>query len=280
MFGYVNISCNNISDVDKQAYNAYYCGLCKAIGRKSQLFRLGLNNDLTFLTVILSALYEEEPQITYKNKCVVHLLKKHSEVMYNPVTDYTADMNILLVYLKICDDVYDEKSFSKKLAEFVLRFKAKRVKKKYPHLSEQIILNLKKLSRLEKEKCKSIDETADCFAGILQMLFVPDIIKDDETRKIMSWIGYNLGRWIYILDAYNDLEKDIKSNNYNPFIYSVCDKAFVDETLTYSLTSIANAYELLDIKRHDSLIRNILYSGLAQKQTQIVIGTEEKDESI
>lgn len=282
MFGYVNISHNTISEEDRKLYSAYYCGLCKAIGKKSELLRLGLNNDLTFLSVLLSAVIPDDVEILENKKCVIHTFKKHSEVKFSKVLDYTSDMNILLVYLKFCDDVSDEKKISSFFAKCLFSHKAKQVIKKYKKLSDEIKAYLKKLTDLEKDKSCSIDETADCFAKILEKLFVPDFVEDDNTKDILSWMGYNIGRWIYIIDAYCDIEKDKKSKSYNPFIY--CDnpdiKKLTYDTLTYTLNNIANAYDLLKVYRSDTLIKHILYSALPLRQEQIFNETEEKYGSI
>lgn len=282
MFGYVNISCESISKEDKDLFGAYYCGLCKAISEKSQLLRLGLNNDLTFLAVLLSGVCDDEVDFKENSRCVIHSFKKHSEIEKNTVLEYAADMNILLVYFKICDDCEDEKSTSKKGLRLLFKGSAKKIVQKYPEISEKIEKNLKRLSVLEKENCESVDEAADCFAKLLEAVFVPDFIKDEKTRKILKWMGYNLGRWIYIADAYEDLEKDKKKNNYNPLAFydEKKLKKEIYESMTFTLSNIAGAYDLLDIKRNDTLIRNIIYAGLPGKQDMIFNKTEENNGSL
>ena len=282
MFGYVNVCLSSITEEDKKIYSSYYCGLCKAIAKKSQLMRLGLNNDLTFLSVLLSGVYQKEPEFKRNSRCLMHSFKKHDEVIVNEVMDYTSDMNILLVYLKICDDAVDDKSVSKKGISALFRNTAEQIMKKYPNTSNIIINELKRLSVLETEKCESIDEVSDCFAKLLEAIFVPDFIENENARKILSWIGYNLGRWIYILDAYEDLEKDKSKNRYNPLIYYKNEdfKNDIYNSMTYTLANIANAYDLLDIERNDTLIRNILYAGLPMKQESIFNKTEENNGSL
>jgi len=284
MFGYVNFCHENISPEDREVYKSYYCGLCKEIGKKSQKFRLSLNNDLTFLSIILSAVVCEEPEISKDKRCVAHWFKKHDEAWVDKITEYTSDMNILLVYLKIVDDAADEGKLPSKMLKGILKSDAMSVCEKYPKLSKGIIENLKKLSLLEKNYSNSIDETADCFAKILELLFAPDFILDRENREILKWMGYNIGRWIYIIDAYSDIEKDLKTNSYNPFNQSgiAKDEVFkkqVYDSLTYTLNNIASAYDLLKIYRNDSLIKNILYSGLPMKQESI-FKTEDANESL
>lgn len=275
MFGYVNISRGSISDEDKKLYSAYYCGLCKAIGRSSQLFRLTLSNDLTFLAVLLSAVTDDEPVFTDKAHCVVHPVKKHSEVTDSRVLEYAADMNILLVYLKVCDDEIDDGKLSDKLKRMIFSLKAEMIAKKYHNEAEIIRNELSRLAEIEKEKSPSADEAADCFAKILEVIFSPVSLGfDDETLTVLKWIGYNVGRWIYIIDAYADYEKDKKSKSYNPFIYGGFDKDEVSDGLYHTLAAISNAYELLKVCRNDSLIRNFIFSGLPEKQESIINGVQ------
>lgn len=277
MFGYVNISQGSISEADKKLYSAYYCGLCKKIGEKSQLFRFTLSNDLTFLAVLLSAVLKDEPTITDNLHCMAHPVKKHYEVQKSKALSYAADMNILLVYLKICDDEADDGKLSDKLKKLIFLHKAKAVEKKYFCESEKIKSELARLLALEKAKSPSIDETADCFAKLLEAIFAPiELGFDDETLSVLKWIGYNIGRWIYIIDAYADYEKDKKSGSYNPFIYGRLDKAEVSEGLYHTLAAVANAYELLTVYRSDSLIRNIIFSGLPERQESVLNGNNNK----
>ncbi len=276
MFGYVNISRGSISDEDKKLYSAYYCGLCKAIGRSSQLFRLTLSNDLTFLAVLLSAVTDDEPVFTDKAHCVVHPVKKHSEVTDSRVLEYAADMNILLVYLKVCDDEIDDGKLSDKLKRMIFSLKAEMIAKKYHNEAEIIRNELSRLAEIEKEKSPSADEAADCFAKILEVIFSPVSLGfDDETLTVLKWIGYNVGRWIYIIDAYADYENDKKSKSYNPFIYGGPDKDAVSDGLYHTLAAISNAYELLKVCRNDSLIRNFIFSGLPEKQESIINGEQK-----
>ncbi len=283
MFGNVNISQKVITKEDKVLYQSYYCGLCKAIGRKSQIYRLGLNNDLTFLSIVLSAVCKKEPEILYDKTCMVHHIKKHNEIGFDEIMDYVSDMNILLVYLKICDDAEDDKKVSSMTLRTLLRRKTDKVCAKYQVTKDNINKYLSKLSQLEKSNCDSVDEVADCFGKIIEEVFTPDFITDEDNRQILAWMGYNIGRWIYVIDAYEDIEKDRKSKSYNPFLMKDNSKQLEDriyDTLTYTLNNIASAYDLLKIYRNDTLIRNILYSGLPARQDSLFYKTEENDGSL
>lgn len=282
MFGYVNVSLNSISEADKKLYSAYYCGLCRAIGKKSQISRLTLSNDLTFLSVMLSALVKNEPVISEGRHCIAHPFKKHCELEFDDVLDYVSDMNILLVYLKICDDAEDDGKITDLLKKRIFVSAAEKAEKKHAEISEAIRFHLKRLSELERNKSPSVDMSADCFAKVLEAVFSPKTLGlSDETLHILKWIGYNIGRWIYIIDAYADIEKDIKSKSYNPFIFAEnIDKALTEEGLIHTLAAAANAYDLLDVYRNDSLIRNFLFSGLPEKQEYIFTRTEKTNGSL
>lgn len=273
MFGYVTICREHLSEEGYNTFRAYYCGLCREIGRScSQSARLGLSYDITFLAIVLSSLSDGGE--TNTRRCFMKTGKKHLCVEGDRAVSYAADMGVLLSYLKLLDDWSDDRSIKALCGMQLFRGAVKKVKNRYPKIYDQIRDCLNKLSVLEKEKCGSVDETADCFAKILEVLFTPDFISDEGQRRALAWLGYNIGRWIYIIDAYNDLEKDIKQGSYNPFIYG-SEKSNISEGLTFTLENAASAYNLLEIKRNSEVIENILYTALAIKQRQILGETNE-----
>ena len=147
-------------------------------------------------------------------------------------------------------------------------------------IRENIRKCLDELSRLEKNNFKEIDETADCFARILEILFTPDFIEDEDKKRILAWLGYNIGRWIYIIDAYNDLEKDVKKNDYNTFKAKYEDKNAQEikdtiredlyTSMTFTLENAASAYNLLEIYKNKEVLDNIMYVALKTKQKSIL----------
>lgn len=280
MFGYIRISKSELDEENYKRFKAYYCGLCRAIGRYSALARLGLSYDMTFLAILLAAVYDEQEEIT-KIRCGLHPFKREEAVACGTVMDYAAQMSILLVYKKFEDDMRDEKSLKAFFGRLIYSRPMKKIK--YTRSAEKITECLKKLSELEKNNCCEPDETADCFARICEIIFTPDFITDEKTGQILSWMGYNIGRWIYLLDAFDDLKDDIKHNSYNPFKDRYKDEKLAENTestLTYNLANIAAAYDLLDVKRNDKIIRNILYSGMGGVQNEILKLREENNESL
>ncbi|MCC8160738.1 MAG: DUF5685 family protein [Oscillospiraceae bacterium] len=285
MFGYVTICKSALSERGYNTFKAYYCGLCKAIGkRSSQSARMGLSYDITFLAMVLSSVGEEETQ-TRSIKCLLHPTRKNICVENDRAVDYAADMGIILSYLKLLDDWHDDRSI-KALFSMALFYRGvKKTRTRYPEIYDGIRKCLSDLSALEKGNCGEIDETADCFAKILEILFTPDFIEDKDTKRVLAWLGYNIGRWIYIIDAYNDLEKDIKKKNYNTLARGgktaeeiktrIRDKLEMSMTLT--LENAASAYDLLTPHRNKEVLDNIMYTALKAKQKHIL---GEKNESL
>lgn len=287
MFGYVNVYKDELKVCEYNQFRAYYCGLCKAIGRLcSQPARLGLSYDMTFLAILLSAL-DSGAVSTEIKPCIAHPLARRMNVTGDAAVDYAAYMSVLLAYLKFRDDWQDDKSL-KALGMMALHWRAvRRAKKRYSREYDKIRCLLARLSGLEKENSGELDAVADCFAEILSVLFTPEIVRDAEQKRVLSWLGYNTGRWIYLIDAFADLEADEKHHAYNPLIARgyTDKKALAQElevTLTYTLHNIAASYELLKIYKNDEILRNILYLGLKTKQDTILNKyiEEETDESV
>ena len=290
MFGYVRIYKDELKCKDFELFRSYYCGLCRALGEKcSQSSRLGLSYDLTFLAIVLSALTEDEEEFI-KKPCIVHPFSKRRSVKLTKSLEYSAHMSVILGYLKLCDDFSDDKSikaFFGKIIYFTAFLKSKKLyREEYNALKEQMM----RLTSLEKINSSSIDEVADCFGKMLEILFTPEFI--DKDKRVLAWLGYNIGRWIYIIDAYNDMKKDFKSGSYNPFLTDVKTeeellkkeeilREQLSSTLTFTLENAASSYELLTVYKNDDIIRNILYLGLKIQQEQILNnGKEKKDESL
>lgn len=288
MFGYVTVSEEQIGKEDYTDFCAYYCGLCKAMGKIcSQSSRLSLSYDMTFLAVLLSGVYADEHSKS-RLRCVVHPKLKREYVKDDRAIDYAANMGVILSYLKLLDDVHDDKSIKAFFGMILLYSGMRKARKKYPDEYEYINKCLNELSVLEKQNCADTDLVSDCFAKITERLFVPKEIKNENDRKILAWLGYNLGRWIYMIDAVNDMEKDLKSKSYNPFLvkyngnFEECKKITFQKqsvTLTMTLKNVAAAFDLLNVHRNQSLLYKIVYGSLYAKQNAILKRLTETGEN-
>lgn len=270
MFGYVNAYKDLLRVCDYNVFRGYYCGLCKQLGKNfNQLTRFGLSYDMTFLAILISSLEDKEVDMKMQS-CIAHPVSKRPVIKNDNGIAYSADMSVILTYMKLKDDWQDEHSL-KSLARIAYLFPLKKVVKKYSKQYKCVRENLAKLSKLEKENCKSIDAVADCFGKLLKSIF-----DKDANNKALAWLGYHTGRYIYILDAYKDIEDDIKHKSYNPFVemYGInLNKEELREniknSLTFTLSEISNAYNLLDIKKNKELLDNIIYLGLRKNLDEI-----------
>ena len=286
MFGYVTVCREAMRVEDYELFQAYYCGLCKATGRcASNIARMGLSYDITFLALVVASVLREDDKMKH-GVCIAHPFKKRDSVCENAAVDYAACMGVMLTYLKFKDDMNDDKSIKAASLAAMFHHGVKKARTQYGYQYDKITECLDNLSRLEKENCSDIDLCADCFAKILETLFTPDFISDDSVRRILAWMGYNTGRWIYVIDAYNDIEKDLKKKSYNPFLAAEYDdfdeyrlklKEQLSISLTFTLENIASAFELLEVYKNRSVIEHIIYHGLKAKQS-VILG--ENNESV
>ena len=285
MFGYIIPCKKQLGEENYEVFRAYYCGLCKAMGKQcSQASRMGLSYDVTFLALVLSSVSEQEP-VERTERCIVHPFRKKGCIKKNQSVDYSACMGVLLSYLKLLDDWHDEKSIKALLGMFLFYGGVRRAKKRYPAEYIWIRQCLAELSALEREQCSDIDRTADCFARILQKLFTPDFITDENTRRILDWMGYNIGRWIFVLDAIHDLEKDYKEKAYNPLLsefngndisaYRAKKAKELEVSLTFTLENAASGFDLLKLYRNDEVLYRIIYDSLRIKQNNILNHTDD-----
>ncbi len=265
MFGYVKVNKDELKLREYNVYKSYYCGLCKTLKSEYGYFsRFGLNYDSVFLALLLSSVTEDEYDCDL-SRCIAHPAEKKPIMKPNSCLSYSAAVMVILALLKLEDDIRDEHSIKSALTYFLLWGAKRKVKKNYFGLYDTCRKQINKLSVLEKDKVADIDILSDVFAHLLEILFVPNFIKNDKDRRILSHIGYMLGRFIYILDALTDIEKDKKKKTFNPFLLqeNPPDMDAFKEILEFNLSSLANSYELLNLKINKPILDNIIYLGLS-----------------
>ena len=276
MFGYVRINKMDLTFREYEHYKAYYCGLCKYLKRNhTELSRMTINYDITFLIVLLSSIYQPSAQV-FHEKCIVDPVKKKKHII-NEITEYAASMNILLAYYKLEDDVNDEGDIKSRLVRRAYRKSFKTAYDKYPQKADFIKACLGELRSLEEDQSTSIDQTSNCFARLLEEIFD---YKDDEYRDRLRKIGFNIGKYIYIMDAYEDLDQDLEKGRYNPFSSYKDDreglKVRVDKLIGMTLARLEEAILDLDINVNKSIIDNIIYSGVYLRYKGLINGADKK----
>lgn len=256
MFGYVVANPDKLTLEEKQHYRSCYCGLCKTLGsRHGTISSITVSYDMTFLILVLSALYNINNPVETE-RCIIHPLKPH-QYWQNKITDYAADMNIVLAYYNFLDDWIDDRKilplFEAKLLEQVY----KGVAAQYPHKCTVISECLAELSNIEQSGELNPDIPTNCFGKIMSEVFV---FREDEYAENLRAFGKSLGKFIYIMDACLDLKSDIKNERYNPLVSSSSEN--FGAILNLLMADCTEKYKQLPINQDNKLIENILYSGV------------------
>jgi hypothetical protein len=280
MFGYVTPCKMELKIKDYEKFKSYYCGLCKSIKTNiGNIPRAALNYDMTFLAILLDSLDSSKSTYT-KQRCAIHPLKKKIILKDNSYLSYAAFCNVILSYYKLLDNINDDNSVKSRL--FSLFFK-NYLKKVPTDLRGHLIYienTLNTLYSIEKNpKGKSIDSISHPFAELTG--FIISSYKNGENKDSLYWLGYNLGKWIYIIDAWDDLEKDMLNNKFN--VINSCfngdNLSFeefskkVENRIDFILGTCASqcAYFLskLPLKKNKELLYNILQYGLLEKMDKV-----------
>ena len=281
MFGYVTIDRDELKGKDLTRYRAYYCGVCHDLRHAcGQLSRMTLTYDMTFLAVLLTALYKED-QKTEDARCLLHPARKQP-VIRNSCTSYAADMNILLTWHNLQDDWEDEHSLTARTAARALRSAYLKTAAKYPEQTKAIRRYLKKLHEAERRKEGDVEYAAGLTGEMLSAIFS---WREDIWQKDLRRLGFYLGKFIYLCDAWDDREKDEKNGCYNPFLSA--PRTYSEEEIAQILTMMAaeatRAFERLPVIEDADILRNILYSGIWVKyrtKRNADSSTEKNTESI
>jgi len=277
MFGYITINKAEMKFKEFDIYHAYYCGLCQSLlKRYGAMGQVTLSYDMTFAAMLLSSLYEPDTASS-KCACVAHPFERHPFVK-NVVIDYVADMNVLLTLYKCEDDWIDDKKMFRACFGCMLRKKSFKKRCVYRGKENLIKDKLEKIREYENEGCTDIDLMSGLFGDIMGMIMTP---RDDEWKDTLSELGYYLGKFIYILDAYDDVEKDIKKGKYNPFVKRIEAPDFDEQIrviLTMMMSECCKRFEMLPIIENVEILRNILYSGVWERYEKIRTEREKKKE--
>lgn len=256
MFGYIIPNRTALTKEEKFRYNAIYCGLCKKLGEKyGSIGRASLTYDMTFLAMLLSALYEMDEEAG-EEKCPMHPLKAHAYTC-SAATEYAADMNIILSYYQAMDDWNDDRNHAAHEKAKLLEKHLDSVKQSWPQTCAVMEDTLSRLGQMERVNELNPDLPTNCFGELMGELF---IYRDDDSSEILRRMGAALGRYVYLLDACNDLKADIKKQRYNPLVAQM-DTDFAP-VLTMMMGECTDEFEKLPIQRDLNILRNVLYSGV------------------
>lgn len=280
MFGYVIPDKNNMYIRDFNVFQAYYCGLCKALSRSgSQLSRLCTNYDTTFYNALLHSLTDTEVKIERK-LCLINGNKK-PVIVTDDLTRKVADLSVLLVYYNALDDVHDGKK-SRAAVVGVLAARKRAAARRLKEADALMKESFRKLDILEKRNSAQLDLVADCFASLMRDVTRTLIPTDEHIDTFM----YNLGRLVYFFDAADDVEKDAKKGRYNPLIaaYGKCDTKAefleknaqeLDFLLRSTYNKLVGAYNHMHIVVSEGMLSNTVYLGLNMQMERLLKGDDK-----
>ena len=260
MFGYLTAQTELLTPEQLARYQACYCGLCRSLkDRHGQLGRLTLNYDMCFLVLLLDSL--DEPEITQNEEpCLVH---PRSPRLWQRTenSDYAADLTVALAYNKCLDNWRDDGAPLALAESAALKRSYKKVQALWPRQCEAIERGLWELGELEKTGEADPDAAAACFGALMAELFVR---KEDRWAPHLRALGGALGRFIYILDACMDLDKDALLGRYNPLrrSYGMDNAARFRDILKMLLGDAVRAFDALPLVQDAGLMQNILCAGL------------------
>ncbi|MBQ1484317.1 MAG: hypothetical protein IKG59_04580 [Firmicutes bacterium] len=292
MVGYVTAFKDQLAPEEWDVYRGYYCGVCRSIGRRyGQLPRITLSYDAAFLALLLSSLAEEEDRIVMRH-CIVHPVRKNpsAEGPCGPWLDYAGDMMLLMAYYNFLDDRKDEHRLRGAAGTALLKKAHSELLAKYPGACRETEEALAELGRLEAENAGSLDRTAETFGRILKAAFTAfsessgeefpagkNVSKKD--LRILAECGDALGRWIYMMDACDDFDKDAESGVYNPLRYRREGKDGLSDTLYAELGRLSAAVDLLDIAKNKGIIDNVILLGMRGRTEMVLAKLREPEAS-
>ena len=281
MFGYVRPSVQDLPEGELDRFRTMYCGLCHTLSRRyGQAARFILNYDFTYLAILLS---DRTAGKENAGRCYTSPIRKRPYLESTAAMELAADESVILAYWQLRDGVEDHAwaaGLKYRAGARLLESSYRKAAAFRPAFDQAVRRQLQMLSALEKEKDPSMEKAADTFAVLLSS--AAEEIEDPVRRRILEQILYHLGRWVYLIDAADDLKKDAESGNYNPVAlrYGLTDGTWDPEschafavTLDHSIHQMAAAFELWDFGVWTAVLQTTFYAGLFQVGHAVLDGT-------
>lgn len=283
MFGYVKPKKSELLVREFEAYNGIYCSLCRQLGKSYGPFaKLTLNYDCTFFALVLLAMVPKSCPEFFVGRCTVNPLKKCTFCSSGAELEFAASLTVILAYYKLRDDLRDPGVLKRIVAFFLLPAAAlihRKAARKQPEIETVVSSCMERQRAVERAENPGLDQCAEPTALMLKQL-LPIAAERESTAsdgRVLQQIGYYLGRWIYLIDAADDLESDLRSGAFNPF--SALQKAgkpipeiqnYANQVLNGTLSRLGSAADLLDFNALGPIVRNVIFLGLPQIQKELL----------
>mgnify|MGYP001394452142 CR=1 FL=1 len=288
MFGYVRPCKPELLVKEFESYRGVYCSLCKQLGKSfGVLSRMTLSYDCTFLAMLCLSLENVCPGF-HRGRCVANPLKKCTYCTGGEESFvFAAAVSVLMTYHKVKDDLHDSRFFGKLRAALLLPVAAhagKKAKKRFPEVEAVVVDAMADQAAAEQDPQTEIDAAADPTARMLASLLKLRG-SDEQEKTALEQFGYFLGRWIYLMDAADDIEKDKKQGSFNPFVRKQQSdsslggealRTYCNEVLNQTVSQAILHFEQLHLRQFAAILSNIVTLGLPAMQKEILFEREKK----
>lgn len=281
MFGYVRPPLQDLPQEETERFRRMYCGLCHTLGQRyGMAARFILNYDFTYLAILLSEPGEPDRQV---KRCVRHPMHPREFLEGSDAMALAADESVILAYWQLRDGVADHDWFhglKYRGLSAVLEPAYRKAAALRPEFDHAVCRQLRVLAELEEEHCGSIDRAADAFAVLLEC--AAGEVKDPVHRRVLEQLLYHLGRWVYLVDAADDLKQDAETGNYNPValrfglergVWTAESRSEFAATLDHSIHMMTTAFELWDFGVWTPILETTLYTGLFRVGKAVLDGS-------
>ena len=280
MTGYIKAFKPELKIKDYEIYKGVYCSVCKALGRLySPLAQLLLSFDFTFLSIVRMAVKPDCKNFT-AGRCCYNPVKKCLKCNDKEEIERSADIVIMVSYYKLKDDIADSGFFKSSFLRLILpiaKLMHRKAALREPFLDDAIKAAMSEQKNVELTEKNSVDIAADPSAKALAAVFSQGYYGDD--KQLLWRFGYMLGRWVYLIDAAEDLVDDIENNSFNPFrvkfptkeaAQSQEFKTYAEGILNMTAGEVVATFEKVNFYRFKDIIENVIYDGLYNVQNDIL----------
>lgn len=261
MLGVMTIRKDELKFREFDRYQGFYCGLCRAIGRRcGGVCRMALSFEMTFAAMLLTALYETQTS-EEKHRCAFHPVHRRL-TLGNEAIDYCADLSAIVSYYDLLDGWEDERRVDRLAESRLLRSAALRAGEALPRQRQAVERYVAALHEVERRNEANLDAAANLTGELMAELMV---MREDVYARDLREMGFYLGKFIYLCDSYEDIERDRKKGSYNPLLSRSEDPDFAancEQMLGDMMARATQAFERLPILQDAEIMRNILYSGV------------------
>lgn len=259
MFGLMRAKRCGLTAEQRNERRLHYCGTCKTLGSLyGQKTRLLLNHDTVFLAEILTSFSEEKQSFGRALQSYNCLAKPKSPEEMPLALQFAATANVVLAEFKTNDHVEDSRNPAWRGIRKVFDKSFRRAERQLKTWDFPVG-ELKDLPRLQSER--EAEKFNESGAQILFYLAEPtakatalffergaELIGKKNLQTEMRSLGAAFGETVYLLDAFEDYERDLRRGEFN---------------------AIRAAFDLKDAKLPNSIRREI-ENLLREKENEIV----------